>query len=1144
MKILEISSIWDFLVLDRIKCLRVMKLTILISLICLCQAFATATYSQTTRLTFDVQNVKLKEVLTKIESESEFFFVYSSKLVNVEILSSALSGSDVTYSIIDKQIILSPKAMMTDYVASVSQQQRTVTGKVIDTTGGSLPGVSVVVKGTTNGTVTDAQGIYSLGNVPFDAVLVFSFVGMKVQEVALGNRSSVNITLEEETIGIEEVVAIGYGTQKKSDLTGAIARVSAKDMEKANPTNFADAIQGRATGVVVVQSQGAPGSSSVIRVRGIGTVNNNDPLYVIDGMFTESMNDLNPADIESMEVLKDASAQAIYGSRAANGVILITTKRGSEGKSEFNFNASYGVSNPLKLIRLLDNEQFYDYSIGAITNGYMRQNPTQDPATLDIFKVSAQASMIRSFYNLGYNTNWMDEIMHKNAPEQKYDFSYAGGTAKAKYSLSGGYFDQNGIIQNSNYKRYTVRINTEFSPNKIVSFGENIGMSYGSTKAVSSLTGSDIQGPLGAALAADPLTPPINPDANPYDPNYQYNKYMYDEVAGVSNPVAQVNRVDNQSKSYTMTGNAFVQAKFLKGFTFKSSFGIDFNVSNNNVFTAVYYLGKGEHEDVGGLNAIYSNRAKWLWENTLNYNKTIGKHVLTALIGYTSEQRVTTNINANKTGVTSNDPLFRVLSGISSSTSVATTTGTKLDQTMASVLARVNYVYGDKYLFTASVRNDGTSKFDHGYKYGTFPSFSGGWRVINENFMSKLKSGFMSDLKFRAGWGTIGNQSILQDYGYLSLITISDAYKYNFGSNPTVASGSTLSSVGTSDIKWETTAQTNFGVDLGFLKNSLTLSVDYFDKKTDNMLLTVTLPSYVGFTSNPVKNIGGVSNKGFEISAIYKNKVGAFNYNLSANFTKFTNEVTNLQGGIITGSDAKGVVINRTQEGSSIGRFWGYQTNGIFQNAAEVQAYTSSNGTIIQPLAKPGDVKFKDLNGDGVINASDQTWIGSPLPVFTYGFNIDLQYKSFTLNAFFQGSQGNKIYDLNKAVGLNGGGNIPAYLYESAWHGDGTSNSTPIYTNVDTNNNFRVSDLMVQDASYLRLKSLQLGYDLPQKICTKINVKKVRIWVGGANLLTFSKYKGVDPEDGLTNSLPTAAGLVYTSYPKPQTLSVGLNTTF
>ena len=1158
MKKLDISSIWDLLVPDRIKCLRVMKLTIFICLLGFCQAFAIETYSQNTRLTFDAQNVKLKDVLTKIENESDFYFLYSSKLVDVEktvsvkadnskideILNLALNGSGIEYSIIDKQIILSPKAMMNDYLETVAQQQKTVKGIVSDVKGGGLPGVSVVVKGTTNGTTTDIDGKYTLGNIPSNSILQFSFIGMKAQEVAVENKASINITLEDETIGIEEVVAIGYGTQKKSDLTGSISSVSSKDMAKANPTNFGDALQGRATGVTVVQSQGAPGSSAIIRIRGIGTVNNNEPLYVIDGMFAESMSDINPADIESMEVLKDASAQAIYGSRAANGVILITTKKGKEGKSEFNFNASYGVANPLKLVSVLGREDYYDYNIEAKTNGYLRQNPGVDPGTLDIFKVSSDARLTRSYYNLGYDTNWLKEVMHPNAPEQKYDLSYSGGTAQAKYSLSAGYLNQDGIVQNSNYKRYTTRINSEFNPNKVITFGENIGMSYGVTDAVSSLTSSDISGVIPNAFLIDPLVPPINPDANPYDPNYEYNKYSYAEVSGISNPVAMMNRADNVTKVYSLTGNAFVQAKFLKGFTFKSSVGMDFNQSMNSTFTAIYYLGKGEHEDVGGLSNASNTRSRWLWENTLNYSKSFGLHTLNALVGYTSEQRINSNIYANKTGVTNNDELFRVLSGVSSSSTVTSASGTKIDETMASVLARINYVYGDRYLLTASVRNDGTSKFGSGYKYGTFPSFSAGWRITNESFMKKLKTGFLSDAKFRAGWGTLGNQSILQNFGYLSLMTVADAYKYVFGSTPFIESGSTLTTVGTSDIQWETTAQTNFGLDLGFFKNTLTLSFDYYDKQTNNMLLTVTLPSYVGYTSNPVKNVGGVSNKGFEFVVNYKNKIGDFYYNLNANFSKYANKVTNLQGGIITGSDVKGVVINRTEEGSSIGRFYGYQTNGIFQSDAEVTAYKSSNGTVIQPLAKAGDVKFKDLNNDGVINSSDQTWIGSPLPDFTYGLNVDLQYKNFTLTAFFQGSSGNSIYDLNRAYGLSGISNITQNLYDSAWRGAGTSNSTPLFTNVDANNNFRVSDLMVQDASYLRMKSLQLGYELPLSICKKIDVKKLRFWVGGANILTFTKYKGVDPEDGLTNGLPTAAGLVYSSYPKPQTYSIGVNATF
>lgn len=1137
------------------KTLIIMKLCVFIICLTVLSVTASETYSQNARISLSMSNVTIEDVMRSIEDKSEYRFFYTEKLsvenkVSIdcekksinEVLDGIFKNTDISYKIVGRQIALFRNG--NEPASFQSVQQKNITGKVVDSTGGTLPGVSVVVKGTTNGTITDADGKYSLGNVPENAVLQFSFVGMKSQEVAVGNKTSINVILAEETIGIEEVVAIGYGTQKKSDLTGSVASVSSKDMEKANPTNFAEALQGRATGVMVVNSQGAPGSSGVIRIRGIGTVNNNEPLYVIDGMFAESMGDINPADIESMEVLKDASAQAIYGSRAANGVILISTKKGKDGKSEFTFNASYGISNPLKLVDVLGREDYYKYNIGAKTNGYLRSNPAVDPTTLDIFKVSSDARLVRSWYNLGYDTDWMKEVMHANAPEQKYDLSYSGGTAKAKYSLSAGYLNQEGIVKNSSYKRYTARINSEFNPNKVITFGENIGMSYGKTDAVSSLTSSQINSPLSSAFLIAPISPIINIDANPFAANYEYNKYAYDYVAGIGNPVAMLNRADNVTNVYSLTGNTFVQAKFFDGFTFKSSLGIDYNVNSNSTFIAKYYLSSQEHEDVGSIENINTTRTRWLWENTLSYNKTFGKHTINAVIGYTSEQRIYTDIDAKKTGVTSNDELFRVLSGVASASTVITAIGTKNDQTMASALARINYVYGDRYLFTASVRNDGTSKFASGYKYGTFPSFSAGWRIINENFMKNLNIGVLSDAKFRAGWGTIGNQSILQDFGYLSLMTVSDSYKYNFGKTPVVVSGSTLTSVGTSDIKWETTAQTNFGIDLGFFKNALTFNFDYYDKQTNDMLLTVTLPSYIGYTSNPVKNVGGVSNKGFEIVAGYKNKVGNFQYSVSANFSQFKNKVTDLQGGIITGSDIKGVAINRTQEGGPIGRFYGFKTNGIFQNASEVTGYTNSKGTVIQPLAKAGDVKFKDLNDDGVINASDMDYIGSPLPDFTYGCNVDLQYKNFSLNAFFQGSYGNQIYDLTKAYGISGAGNISQYLYDGAWRGEGTSNSTPLFTNVDANGNFKVSDLMVEDASYLRLKNIQLGYDLPKTLCDRVSMKKLRVWVGGTNVLTFTKYKGVDPEDGLTSGAPTAAGLVYTSYPKPQTFSVGVNATF
>lgn len=1136
-----------------------MKISTVLLVVSTLHIFANGVYSQAKEFSLNATEATVGQVLKQIEAQSDYYFLFNQKLVDTErevnlrirsqsidkILEQLFAGTDTDYAVIGRQIVLSPKEYLNEI--NVRTQPITVKGTVRDEEGLPLVGATVNIKGTTTGTITDIQGNYSLEVPSGEAVLVFSSVGYTSQEIIVGAKTEINLTLVTEIEELEEVIVIGYGTVKKSDLTGSIASVSSEDLENANPSSFSDAIQGRAAGVTVVQNQGAPGSSGVIRIRGIGTVNNNEPLYVVDGVFIDDYNHINPTDIESLEVLKDASAQAIYGSRAANGVILITTKKGKAGHNDFSFNASWGLANPIKLVQTLDRDQFYNYRITALENGLFRTYPNLDPENTDIFEVPTSAGdnarATRAEYEKGYYTDWQKEIVRKNALEQKYDLSYSGGTEKSIYALSAGFLNQNGIIHNSNYQRLTIRLNTQFKPAKFISFGENLGLFYGSTDIISPLDGASITSLFTSSYLMDPLVPVINPDADPNDPDYEYNKYGFSEITEAGNPVAEMNRIDHNLKTYSLTGNAFVELNFLDGLKFRSSIGIDLALTNENDFNAIYYLGSYDYEVTGGLVSANNNRLRWLWENTISYDRTFKNHSISAVAGYTAESNSMSSLSGQKTHISTNDPLFRVLDGITDPNSIITVAGTKSLSTMASLLARVNYVYGERYLFTASVRRDGTSKFGPGYKYGVFPSFALGWRLSKEGFFTNLNQEFISDVKFRAGWGQIGNQSI-GDYGYLSLISTEDGYKYPLGIVPELQLGANLQTVGTPDIRWETTVQTNIGIDLGFIKNALLFNFDYYERQTRDMLLHITLPTYVGYTTNPIQNVGTVSNKGFEAVVSYKGRVGDFSYNISGNFSKFINEVTNLKSGILVGTSPRGTAINRTEEGSSIARFYGYVTDGIFQNEAEIQEY-SKEGVLIQPDALPGDVRFKDVNDDGIINDQDETWIGSPLPDFTYGLNLDLDFKGITLTAFFIGSYGQDVFDLNRTQGLLGNFNTALYMYEGAWRGDGTSQMFPIISTVDLNNNWRTSDLMVQDASFMRLKNLQIGYNLPQKLCSKIYAKKLRLWVGGTNLFTVTKYEGVDPEEGIpSGATAISTGAVYSSYPTPRYISFGINATF
>jgi TonB-dependent starch-binding outer membrane protein SusC len=1037
-------------------------------------------------------------------------------------------------------------------VAIGSQQQPMLTGTVTDSlTGEPLPGVHVLIEGTSTGTSTDLNGKYALPKPEKNAVIAFSFVGYVTEQMSFTGQTEINLKLSPSVKALDDVVVIGYGTIKKSDLTGSVASVASGDIEKTKPANIELGLEGRVPGLIVTANSGAPGSEAIIRVRGIGTVNNNNPIYVVDGMLVDNSDPnnpagnisfLNPADISSIEVLKDASAQAIYGSRGANGVILITTRKGTEGMPMVTFSSSIGFDNVTKMPKVLNATGCKDYILTSNYNGYIRMHP--DSTNVNPATINQTTKQVVEGYNKGINTNWLDEVTRKNVLNQNYDLMINGGSKYSHYLASAGYNYTDGLIKKYNYKRFAFRLNTDFKFGKNVTIGENLGI----TSAVRKNT--DYAGPFQGAMWAYPMDPVLKPTASvdPADPDYIYSKY----AAGIGgdNPALGTELQFWKSVRLTLVGNMFAEVAILKDLKFRSSWGFNLAYQDISDFSPRYFLSENNQNGLSTVSSTNNRTNGWVWENTVSYSKTLTNHSITALVGYTSEYTKASYQSESKQGTPNNTSELQTFDAATSQPLVS---GGYTVNTMISYLGRINYSFRDKYLLTASVRRDGSSKFGPGNHWGTFPSFSLGWRINNEEILKNLFTGFISNLKLRAGWGQIGNLSLPVNYAYVSQVSSapSPSWASNLGTvdnryifNGIVSNGYSLSTIGTPSLTWETSEQTNIGLEIGILKNALSFTADYYVKNTNKMLLQVPPTMYAGYPSSgaPYTNIGSVQNKGIEIIINWQKKTGDFSYGLSVNGSMFKNNVISL------GRDSLPIISppSRTQVGSSIGRFYGYLTDGIFQTEKEVQDYKGTKGTLLQPDAHAGDIRFKNLNNDEVIDVHDETWIGSPLPTLTYGFNINLEYKAFDLTAFFQGSYGNKIFKIGiyRQLMFEGTGNMLEYIYESAWKGEGTSNTDPLLTTVNNNDNFRLSDYFIEDGSYMRLKNLQFGYNLPKSFCNKVKITKGRIWVGETNLITLTKYRGIDPE---VDSYASAINAGYdwnNLFPQVREMLVGVTISF
>ena len=1013
------------------------------------------------------------------------------------------------------------------FSSSLWAQDLQLKGKIIAKNGSPLANATITVKGTTKSTVSTNDGSFMI-NAPQNATLVFSYVGMADQEYVVKNNNAIYITLSDKAGDIDEVVVIGYGSQKKSVVTGAISSVKAKDLENMPIARLEQALQGRTSGLTITASSGQPGAAATVRVRGTTSITNSDPLYVVDGIPIDvgGIDYLNSSDIESIEVLKDAASAAIYGSRAASGVILVTTKKGKSGTMQMGYHGYFGTQAPAHRLKLLNATEYATL-----------RNEAALAANQPVLFANPQA--------LGKGTDWQDVIFNDNAQIQNHELSLSAGNDKSNYYASFGYYDQDGIVATdiSNYRRFTARFNSNHKLKSWFTFGNTLGYAHIRSQGIGN-TNSEFGGPLSSAINLDPITQAVITDpaianAPPYsnhtvfgDANgnpYGISQYVAQEMV---NPLAYIKgRLGNYGWSDNFVGNVFVELEPIKGLKIKSNIGTKMAFWGSESFTPIAYYNAVTSSNNTSYYRETNRGLIWNWENTISYTRNFRDHNLTFLVGTAAFKE-----NARGTNATYRNLPVSTFEQASMNYNVSTADRIgggweNPDHKLSSLFARLTYNYKERYLLTAIIRRDGSSRFGSNNKYGYFPSASAGWVVSNESFWKA--SNTISFLKIRGSYGVTGSENI-GDFQYVS--TVGGGRNYTFGQDNYVI-GYSPNAPSNPDLKWEETSQLNIGFE-ALLFKKLSVTFDWYNKKTTGMLQPVILPGYVGATGSPTGNVASMTNKGVELELGYHANVGKVTFDVKGNVSYLKNEITNLgtvkyrTGASFQSSDYE---LTRLAVGQPIGSFYGFQIMNIFQNQAEVDAYRNKTGGLIQPNAKPGDFKYADLNGDGQINADDRTFIGDPTPNWSYGFTVNAAYKGFDLLVFGQGVAGNQVFNGLRRLDIAAANWTTAAL--NRWTGEGTSNSFPRIVNGDPNKNFSSpSSFYLTDGSYFRIKTVQLGYSLPKSIVSKAGLQRIRIYVGANNLLTFTKYTGFDPEIG-----GGSYGIDRGVYPQARTYMVGIN---
>ena len=1120
------------------------KFLLLIPLLLVCLN----SFSQRKQISLNFRETSYERIIHEIEKQSRYRFFYEQSGLNLnakisiqvesesisEILDKLFTNSPYSYQQIDRHIILTQNKSYSPEQTGV-KHSKTIKGIVTNPNNETIPGVVVIIKNTTTGTITDRDGFYRV-EVPVNTdSLQFSYVGMKKVDVGVGKSQHIDVILEPDVMNVDEVVIVGYGAQRKSDLTGAITTIEVDGVKRIPVSGIDQALQGKAAGVLITSNSGSPGGGTSVRIRGIGTVNNNNPLFVIDGIPTDDIRFLNIGDIENIEILKDASATAIYGNRGANGVILINTKKGIPGSPVVTADAYIGISDVWKNPKLGDSKQFAAINNLAVKNGKEIEG---DGAYQYIEDFKDPDQFIGG-------TNWWEQITRK-AIVQNHQVTVSGGGESNKYLLSISYLNQNGTIIGSEFDRLTFRINNEYKLSKRATIAFNTNISNANRKTIQE---DDLDGGIiFTSMVLDPIT--SGEERSIYDPiRVKYGEFSrwYESVySNKLNPVAQIGRSLNNWNQLRFFGNISFDFELLNNLTFHTTFGLDVRRTDFDNFMPTYWMDSDSKNDINRVEKNSGKNIDWVYENMLTYKNTFNKyHNLVALVGMTAEQGNLDVIEASKRNVPGNEEYLRYLSA---ATSDANVTGDISDYALISYLSRINYSYNSIYLLTASIRADGSSRFTGSGKWGYFPSVSGGWRISGEKFFSALNlSKSIDDLKIRIGWRQVGNQNIA-DNAFRTLIAGGNSRRYLFGN--TISQGYAPINIGNPNLTWETTESTNLGIDFVLSKNKISGSLDVYDKKTKDMLLRLPVPLSTGLPGSPWTNAGDIQNKGIEFLLNYRNKVNALNYNINFNISTYRNRVLSLGGGepIKGGEDRLGYT-TKTMVGHQIGQFYGYIVEGVFQNQNEIDAANKlpTEGEFYQDkLTRPGDFKFRDLNGDGKITAEDRGFIGSPHPDFIYGITGTAEYRQFDFSLFLQGSQGGDIFNVFKYYTHQNTGyfNAPADMLQKAWHGEGTTNSNFQISASTANNNLRPSSWYIENGSFIRIKNVQIGYNLNKWVCKKIGIAECRIYISGQNLYTFTPYSGLDPELADMTGNPLNSGIDFAKYPQSRTILTGVNLKF
>jgi len=1099
------------------------------------QIFAASSYSQSTRFTLHMNNVKIKDVLMQIENQSEFYFLYNGRLVDVDktvsvnvdnqlivdFLGNLFPENEVAVKVVDRQIVLLPSAMMDDYNAPVVQGI-TITGTVTEN-GDPIPGVNVVVKGTTIGQITDANGRYQITVPNTNAVLVFSFIGYTTTDILVGNQRVINVELKAEAQQLEEVVVVGYGSVRRSDLTGAIATLSSKDISTNIESKVMDAIQGKVAGLSIESLGGEPGSNMRIQVRGAGSLNNNNPLVLIDGV-PGSMEMLNTNNIKSISVLKDASASAIYGARAANGVIIIETISGQKGDVQFSVNVDYGVQQLTNKMPMLNAEQWRKVRADARAEAGLPPEEVME-------------EWIK--FQMKEGTDWQD-AMYVVAPVGKYNVSARGGTEAANYSFSVGYLDQKGIVQTTKFNQLNLHAKSDYTKGRF-KFGQSLII----TKEFKKNTPADGAG-RGDVIETAVMS---NPNLKIYLKDYSAEEQALSSspVGSGSNVIGILNLDRNEFDQFRIFLSAFGEVELFNGLKYKLNVGSS-NRMRRTIYGRpiyalqnVYAMGNQLRATDGELDELNYMDHFWEVQNTLNYQKMFGKHSVNVLLGQSAEL----NKWRNAGGVVYGLPDGVQVMGAGSRN--AAVRGEEQQNTLASLFGRLIYSFDSRYIFTATVRRDGSSRFSEKYRYGVFPSVAVAWNISNESFLQDNPA--ISKLRLRANYGVLGNESI-GNYQYLGLIQPS--YYYTIG-NSTNWIGAIQTNYPAVGIKWESTATSNLGIEVGLFNGRFDLQFDYFTKRTTDLLLRMPIPASVGAASDPYVNAGEVTNNGFETLLTYNGRVNDFNFSLTGTFSRIRNKVVALstKSQQLAGQVASlhgGSPVTYTRIGYPIYSFFVIKTDGLFRDQGEVDAH-SKNGELIQRNAKPGDIRFVDYNDDGIIDGNDRQYCGSGFPDFDYGFRVYAEYKGIDLSLFLQGTHGNKIYNAFRTYteSVRAGNNYTTKVLDSYTYNPKTGNYPRLDVTDPNGNDIDNTDRYLESGSYLRFKTVSVGYNLPKSLSEKLFIHNARVYLGAQNLFTLTKYEGYNPDIGggqYTGAGLGARGVDYSTYPLPRSYHIGIQFNF